>query len=168
MSEDGVARGGRSVLVVCHANTARSVIAQVLLEKMLAERDAGHGFRIRSGGIATYARDGMLPSLDARLALKEIGVHLAEDGMTSTDLKRHRHLIAEADLIVTMTVRQKDMLAAYTEAAGRTMVTLRELAGEPGDIDDPAGQGEEAFRYCRDEIVRCLEKAVPRLLEGMP
>jgi protein-tyrosine-phosphatase len=159
---------GRSVLVVCHANTARSVIAQVLLEKMLAERDADHGFCIRSGGIATYARDGMLPSLDARLALKEIGVHLAEDGMTSTDLKRHRHLIAEADLIVTMTARQKDMLAAYAEAAGRTMVTLREWAGESGDIEDPAGQGEEAFRYCRDEIVRCLEKAVPRLLEGMP
>jgi protein-tyrosine-phosphatase len=135
---------------------------------MLAERDADHGFRIRSGGIATYARDGMLPSLDARLALKEIGVHLAEDDMTSTDLKRHRHLIAEADLIVTMTVRQKDMLAAYAEAAGRTMVTLRELAGEPGDIEDPAGLGEEAFRYCRDEIMRCLEKAVPRLLEGMP
>jgi protein-tyrosine-phosphatase len=161
-------RGGKSVLVVCHANTARSVIAKVLLEKMLAERDADHGFRIRSGGIATYARDGMLPSLDARLALKEIGVHLAEDDMTSTDLKRHRHLIAEADLIVTMTVRQKDMLAGYAESAGRTMVTLRELAGEPGDIEDPAGLGEEAFRYCRDEILRCLEKALPRLLEGKP
>lgn len=168
MSGGDGARGGKSVLVVCHANTARSVIAQVLLEKMLTERDADHGFRIRSGGIATYARDGMLPSLDARLALKEIGVHLAEDDMTSTDLKRHRHLIAEADLIVTMTVRQKVMLSAYAEAAGRTMVTLRELAGEPGDIEDPAGLGEEAFRYCRDEIVRCLEKAVPRLLEGKP
>ena len=161
-------RGGKSVLVVCHANTARSVIAQVLLEKMLAERDADHGFRIRSGGIATYARDGMLPSLDARLALKEIGVHPAEDDMPSTDLKRHRHLTAEADLTGTMTVRQKDMLASCAEAAGRTMVTLRELAGEPGDIEDPAGLGEEAFRYCRDEILRCLEKAVPRLLEGMP
>lgn len=155
----------KNVLVVCHANTARSVIAQVLLEKMLTERDAADGFRIRSGGIATYARDGMLPSLDARLALKEIGVHLAEDDMTSTDLKRHRHLIAEADLIVTMTARQKEMLAVYTEAAGRRMVTLREWAGELGDIEDPAGQGEEAFRYCRDEIVRCLEKIVPRLLE---
>lgn len=158
----------KNVLVVCHANTARSVIAQVLLEKMLADRDAGDGFRIRSGGIAAYARDGMLPSLDARLALKEIGVHLAEDDMTSIDLKRHRYLIAEADLIVTMTGRQKEMLAAFGEAAGRPMVTLREWAGERGDIEDPAGQGEEAFRYCRDEIVRCLEKVVPRLLEETP
>ena len=158
----------KNLLVVCHANTARSVMAQVLLEKMLAERDADHGYRIRSGGIATYARDGMLPSLDARLALREIGIHLAEDGMTSTDLKRHRHLIAEADLIVTMTARQKDMLAAFEEASGRTIVTLRELVNEEGDIEDPAGLGEEAFRVSRDEILRCLEKAVPRLLEEMP
>ena len=143
-------------------------MAQVLLEKMLAERDADHGYRIRSGGIATYARDGMLLSLDARLALKEIGVHLAEDDMTSTDLKRHRHLVAEADLIVTMTTLQKQMLAAFEEARGRTIVTLRELIDEEGDIEDPAGQGEEAFRISRDEILRCLEKAVPRLLEEMP
>jgi protein-tyrosine-phosphatase len=165
MSDGGTRK---NLLVVCHANTARSVMAQVLLEKMLAERDADHGYRIRSGGIATYARDGMLPSLDARLALKEIGIHLAEDGMASTDLKRHRHLIAEADLIVTMTARQKDMLAAFEEASGRTIVTLRELVHEDGDIEDPAGLGEEAFRASRDEILRCLEKAVPRLLEGMP
>jgi len=158
----------KNLLVVCHANTARSVMAQVLLEKMLAERDADHSYRVRSGGIATYARDGMLPSLDARLALKEIGVHLAEDGMTSTDLKRHRHLIAEADLIVTMTTLQKQMLAALDEARGRTIVTLRELVDEEGDIEDPAGQGEEAFRIIRDEILRCLEKAVPRLLEETP
>ncbi len=77
----------RTVLLVCHANTARSVIAQVLLERMLAERGATHGIRVCSGGIANYARDGMLPSLDARLVLREDGVELAEDGLVSTDLK---------------------------------------------------------------------------------
>jgi protein-tyrosine-phosphatase len=160
--------GEQKLLVVCHANTARSVMAQVLLEKMLAEGDARHPYRIRSGGIATYARDGMLPSLDARLALKEIGVYLGEDDMTSTDLKRHRYLIAEADLILTMTVQQKVMLDAFAEAAGRRIVTLREFVDEEGDIDDPAGEGETAFRLCRDEILRCLEKAVPRLLGREP
>ena len=66
----------KTVLLVCHANTARSVIAHVLLEKMLAERGAAHRIRIRSGGIANYARDGMLPSLDARLVLREDGIEL--------------------------------------------------------------------------------------------
>jgi protein-tyrosine-phosphatase len=158
------ARAVKTVLLVCHANTARSVIAQVLLERMLAERGASHGIRIRSGGIANYARDGMLPSLDARIVLREEGIELTEDGLVSTDLKRHRHLMAEADLILTMTTAQKALVEVYAEADGRPLFTLKEFAGEDGDIGDPATQGEDVFRACRDEIKRCLDRALDRLL----
>ena len=154
-----------TVLIVCHANTARSVIAQVLLERMLAERNASAAIRVRSGGIAAYARDGMIPSLDARIVLREIGVHLAEDALASTDLNRHRHLIAEADLILTMTAEQKRTIAALRESSGRPVFTLRELAGDDGDIVDPAGQGEHAFRHSRDEIARCLALSIERIVE---
>lgn len=154
----------KTVLMVCHANTARSVMAQALLEKMLADRDAHHRVRIRSGGIANYARDGMLPSLDARLVLQEEGIDLAEGALTSTDLRRHRDLIAEADLILTMTRQQKQMLRTFEEARGRAVFTLREFVGEDGDIEDPVGQGEEGFRACRNEIKHCLAKAIDRLL----
>jgi protein-tyrosine-phosphatase len=139
-------------------------MAQLLLERMLAGRGVDGVIRIRSGGIANYARDGMLASLDARLALREEGIHLSEEDFASTDLRRHRHLLAEADLILTMTALQKQMLDAFDEARGRPVLTLRELAGEDGDIDDPATQGEDVFRACRDEIKRCLEKSVERLL----
>jgi protein-tyrosine-phosphatase len=154
----------KTVLFVCHANTARSIIAQVLLERMVAERGASHHVRIRSGGIASYARDGMLPSLDARIVLREDGIVLTEDGLVSTDLKRHRHLMAEADLILTMTAAQKETLGGYAEADGRQVFTLKEFAGEAGDIGDPATLGEDVFRACRDEIKRCLELSFDRLL----
>lgn len=157
-------RAVKTVLMVCHANTARSVMAQALLEKMLADRDAHHRVRIRSGGIAHYARDGMLPSLDARLVLQEEGIDLADGALTSTDLRRHRDLIAEADLILTMTRAQKRTLTAFEEARGQTVFTLREFVGEDGDIEDPVGQGEDGFRACRNEIKRCLAKALDRLL----
>jgi protein-tyrosine-phosphatase/8-oxo-dGTP pyrophosphatase MutT (NUDIX family) len=153
-----------TVLFVCHANTARSVMAHALLDRMLAERGVAGRVRVRSGGVATYARDGMIASLDARLALKEVGVHLAEDAMVSTDLKAHREVIAGADLILSMTAQQKAMIVAYEEARGRAVFTLREFSGEDGDIDDPAGQGEDVFRAARDEILRCLEKSIDRLL----
>jgi protein-tyrosine-phosphatase len=158
----------KTVLFVCHANTARSVMAHVLLERMLAERDAGDRIHIRSGGIANYARDGMLPSLDARLVLREVGIELAEDTLTSTDLNRHRHLLTEADLILTMTAAQKQTIGQFSEARGRAVFTLREFVGEAGDIGDPATQGEEAFRACRDEIKRCLQQGIDRLLASFP
>ena len=154
----------KTVLLVCHANTARSIIAQVLLERMVAERGASLDVRIRSGGIASYARDGMLPSLDARIVLREDGIELGEDRLVSTDLKRHRHLMTEADLILTMTAAQKDAVGAFAEAGGRPVFTLKEFAGEIGDIGDPATQGEDVFRACRDEIKRCLERSLDRLL----
>jgi protein-tyrosine-phosphatase len=161
-----VAAGGtvKNVLLVCHANTCRSVMAHVLLEQMLEERNARTRVRIRSGGIANHARDGMIPSLDARIVLREDGIHLAEDAMTSTDLRRHRELIAEAHLILTMTEQQKEMLGAYEEAQGQLIYTLKEFVGESGDIGDPFQQGEDKYRACRDEIKRCLAKGVDRLL----
>lgn len=154
----------RAVLFVCHANTARSVMAQLLLDRMLAARGAGERVRVRSAGVAPWARDGMIASLDARLALKEDGLLVAEDAVVSTALRAHRELIAGADLIVTMTVEQKRIVGELAEAGAPTVVTLRELAGEAGDIGDPAGQGEDTFRACRDEIKRCLEKAIDRVL----
>jgi len=157
-----------TVLVVCQANTARSVMAQVLLERMLAARGAAGRVRVCSGGVGNWARDGMIPSLDARLVLREAGIHLAEDAMTSTALAYHRDVVAAADLILTMTREQKTIVGAFDEASGKPILTLRELAGESGDIGDPAAQGEEVFRACRDEIARCLEKAVDRLLSLLP
>jgi protein-tyrosine-phosphatase len=156
----------RTVLLVCHANTCRSVMAHVLLERMLAEREAPP-VRIRSGGIAAHARDGMIPSLDARLVLREVGIHLGEADLTSTDLRRHRHLIAEADLILTMTGDQREAVLALPEARGRRVFTLREMAGEAGDIADPFGNGEERYRATRDEIQHCLARGLDRILGAL-
>ena len=154
----------KSVLLVCHANTCRSVMAHVLLEQMLDERNARERVLVRSGGIANHARDGMIPSLDARIVLREDGIHLTEEAMSSTDLRRHRELIAQAHLILTMTTQQKEMLSIYEEAQGHAIFTLKEFVGEAGDIGDPFQQGEEKYRACRDEIKRCLAKGVDRLL----
>jgi protein-tyrosine-phosphatase len=110
----------------------------------------------------------MLPSLDARIVLREEGIDLDEGVLTSTDLKRHRDLLAEADLILTMTGAQKAMVDAFAEARGRPVYTLAEFAGAPGDIEDPAMQGEAVFRACRDEIKRCLAPAIERLLALFP
>ena len=154
----------KTVLLVCHGNTCRSVMAQALLEKMLAERGVADAVRVRSGGVGGNARDGMIPSLDARIVLREAGIDLGEDSITSTDLRRHRELVTGADLILTMTAEQKGMLAALADTARRPVFTLAEFAGGAGDIRDPMGQDEDRYRATRDEIRGCLERSMDRLL----
>jgi protein-tyrosine-phosphatase len=146
-------------------------MAQVLLERLLAERAPERPIRVRSAAIGPHARDGMIPSLDARIVLREDGIHLGEETIVSTALPYHRELLVEADLVVTMTAEQRAMLDAFGEADGRPRFTLRELAGESGDIDDPVGSMEDGYSACRDEIRRCLERSLGRLLamlEGAP
>jgi protein-tyrosine-phosphatase len=157
------ARRRRRVLFVCHANTSRSIIAEAVLRRLLEERGLAGGIEVRSGGIAPYARDGSLVSLDARLVLREVGIDLPRDA-GATDLKRQRHLVADADVILVMTGEQRRMLEAFPEAVGKRVLTVRELAGESGDIADPSMQDEDVFRRCRDEISRCLERGLAQLL----
>ena len=156
----------KNVLLVCHANTCRSVMAQALLARMLAARGLDGRIRVTSGGIGPHARDGMIASLDARIVLREEGIHLAEDTIVSTDLKAHRDVLAGADLILTMTEEQKRLVRAQAEAAERAVYTLAEFAGDggDGDIRDPVGQDESRYRATRDEIKRRLEASLERLL----
>ena len=140
---------------------SRSIIAEALLKKMLAERGR-EDVVVSSGGIAPYARDSSLVSMDARLVLRDDAIEISPDTM-ACDLKRHRDRLLEADLIVTMTAEQKRMLAAFPEAHGKDVLTLSEAAGETDDVEDPAGRDEDFYRACRDQIRRCLEKAIDRL-----
>jgi protein arginine phosphatase len=153
----------REILVVCQANTARSIMAHVMLERLLDARGVT-GVRVSSAGVGLYARDGMLPSLDARIVLRELDIHVAEDALASTDLRQHPALVARADVILTMTAAQRETLRGFAQLDGQPVLTLRELAGEHGDIADPAAQGEEAFRTARDEIARCLGLGIDRLV----
>ena len=135
-------------------------MAHALLERMLVERGASDAIRVRSGGVGGNARDGMIPSLDARIVLREAGIELAEDTITSTDLRGHRDLVAGADLILTMTAEQKRLLGAVTSP----VFTLAEFAGGGGDVRDPMGHDEDRYRATRDEIRGYLERSLDRLL----
>ena len=140
-------------------------MAQKLIERMLAERGLHDRVQVSSAGVWVHARDGMIPSLDARLALREVGIDLPEHAMASTALRDHPEVLEAADLVVTMTTEQSALVRGLANGRGVRVVTLPELAGETGDIADPAGQGEEAFRAARDEIMRCLAVGFDQLVQ---
>jgi protein-tyrosine-phosphatase len=153
----------RSILFICAANTARSVMAEHLLRRELERRGLVESIAVRSAGIAPFARDGALISLDTRLVLRGEGITL-DEGETSTDLRRHPELLEQADLILTMTLgQQAELRERFPIAADRPVFTLREFAGESGDVDDPFGQGDDVFAACLNEIKRLMPAVMDRL-----
>jgi len=119
----------------------------------------GLNVNIYSGGIATHAREGMLISMDAKLAMREVGITLPENNL-SIDLKKHPELIKKADLILTLTEKHKRDVLKYIESNSRDIFTLNEFAGEKGDIKDPSMKGLEGFRVARDQIYQCIIKGL--------
>jgi protein-tyrosine-phosphatase len=153
----------RSVLLICAANTARSVIAEHMIARELKRRGLEGEIRLRSAGIAPYARDGALISLDTRMALRDVGINLGDEA-TSTDLKHHPELLRDADLVLAMTEQQaQELRQRFLVPEGVQVHTFRSFAGERGDIEDPFQQGQWVFAECREEIARLVPRIVDRL-----
>ncbi len=145
------------ILVACSVNTARSPMTQGFLKDFFTRNNMN--VEVYSGGISSNARDGMLISLDAKLVMKEISIDLPEDSL-SIDLKKRPELIEKANLILTLTEKHKKEIIEFINLNNKKIYTLREFAGENGDIEDPSMKGVEGFRKARDEIKRCLDKGL--------
>jgi len=152
----------KSILIVCSVNTARSPMTVGFFKKKLAENNISD-VEVFSGGISSHARDAMLTSLDAILVMQEVGINLPKDYM-SIDLKKHRNLIKKADLILTLTEQHKKEIKDFDESKGKEILTLKEFAGETGDIGDPSRKELSGFRQARDEIKICLEKGFKKYI----
>jgi protein-tyrosine-phosphatase len=153
-----------SILLICAANTARSVMAEHLMVRELRTRGATALVRVRSAGIAPYARDGALVSLDTRMALRDVGIHLDEEA-TSTDLKRHPEMLDESDVVIAMTTQQaRDLRERFAVPDRLEVHTLRSFVDESGDIEDPYEQGDAVFAQCCEEIMRLVPRAIDRIL----
>ena len=147
------------ILAVCSVSTARSKMAEGFLRNFFFRN--AMDVSVSSGGIASNARDGMLISLDAKLVMKEIGIHLSDDSL-SVDLKKHPEIMQEADLILALTEKHKEEIFDHFKLENKAIFTLREFAGENGDIDDPSMKGFEGFRKARNEIEHCVIEGMKR------
>jgi len=149
----------RKVLIVCTGNMCRSPMAEALLKEMLAKKGE-LGLEVTSAG--TDALMGGRPTRLAMETMRDEGIDLT--GFRSKPVDAG--LIKESGLVLTMTLNQKeDIVLRYPEAQGKTF-TLKEFAGECGemDIEDPYGPDRERYRRCVREIEVNLSKALPKLL----
>ncbi|TFG04278.1 MAG: hypothetical protein EU539_11100 [Promethearchaeota archaeon] len=148
----------KSILIACSVNTARSPMAEGFLKDFFRKKKFEH-IVVKSCGVASNARDGMLISMDAKMAMKEIGIKLPEHSI-SIDLKKHQELLKNVDLILTLTEKHKKDIKSLEQVDGIRILTIKEFAGESGDIKDPSMKGIEGFRVARNEIINCLLKGL--------
>lgn len=148
----------RSILIVCSVNTARSPMAEGFLKDFFSKNNLD--IEVKSGGISSHARDGMLISMDSKLAMKEIGINLS-DTYISVDLKKHPQLIEQADLILTLTDKHKKEIYNFIEINNKKIYTIKEFGGRSGDIEDPSMK-EELFSKVRDEIIENLTEGLKK------
>ncbi|MHA1148983.1 MAG: arsenate reductase/protein-tyrosine-phosphatase family protein [Promethearchaeota archaeon] len=147
----------KSILVACSVGVARSPMVCYFLKEFFDIFNID--VKVCYGGIASHARDNMLISMDAKLAMKEVGIEMSETAV-SLDIKKHPIMIKDADLILTLTEKHKSEILRFDDAKDKEILTLKEFAGSCGDIEDPSMKELKGFRIVRDEILDCIMKGL--------
>jgi protein-tyrosine phosphatase len=177
--------GEFTVLTVCHGNICRSPVAQYLLAEALGER-----FSLSSAGVGAVV--GWPVHELMTQYLKADGIDPAGFAARQLDGK----LIAGAELLLTMTRRQRAWIAEESPAAIKRTFTILEFArlaelvtaesvselirkaaaaravyppDDPAidDIADPYGHPEEAFTVAYTEVKKAVER-VKAVIEKCP
>lgn len=149
----------KTILFVCTGNTCRSSMAEGMFKKMLKEAaQKKEGVRVISAGTATMK--GLKASENAIRVMEEKGIDLTYHAATPIT----KDLIEEADLILTMTKNHKQQVLQMVPTAKEKVYTLKEYAGDTGDILDPFGQSVCVYRDCAKEIEEGLKVLVQKIL----
>jgi len=148
-------------LIVCTANVDRSPMAEFLLKKILFDEKTS-GIEVFSRGVAAVENSPM-SEIGRALLLSEDGIY-AENHRSK---KITENDIQESDIILAMESFHVDLLKEkYPHSIGKIFLlsdygNVREI----GDIKDPAGQLEDAYRRSKQELKMCLIGVFKRMRE---
>lgn len=153
----------RRVLIVCSGNTCRSPMAAALLKHLWQKSNPNDELEVISAGTSAYP--GQDASEHAVTAMRRWEIDLSQHRSRMVD----DQVLADVDLVLTMTKRHKDhILSLRPDYAGRVF-TLSEYAGHEGDVADPFGGALPLYEETASHFAEQLQVVVDRIQrEGRP
>lgn len=141
-----------TIVFVCTGNTCRSPMAEAILKNM----KGAEKYNVVSRGLVVLFPE---PSNQkAEMVVKDHG--LSFDDHISTQLQKED--MGERVLVLCMSFAQKVKIA---EEFGlhKNLYTIKEYAGEDGDVMDPYGGTVLEYEQCFDELSELMKKVIVHL-----
>lgn len=144
------------VLFVCTGNTCRSSMAEGLFNYLAKSK----GIKAMAKSAGTFAPEGGRASEFAIEVLKEnYGVDISHH--VAHNLKEQD--IEDADLVLTMTKMQRDMLIKRYVKFSDKIFTVTEFVGSDGEILDPFGKSKETYLKTAKELYDIIIEIIDKL-----
>ncbi len=149
----------KNILLISTDNTSRGVMVEAVLNRLLLERGITD-VKVRPRGLVVLFPEPV--NSKAALVLENNGISCSDYQsiqVTPEDFE-------DCDLVITISEEQKKKVMEEYEILS-LVYTLKELAGEQGEMLDPYGKDMIDYEYCYREIERLAEKSLKNILGGL-
>ena len=137
-------------------------MAEGLLKKMLSEKGVKEYSKYKIISAGTHTVDGFHPVHMTQKIMNEQSIDVSS--YRSNRLTKEG--VNKADLVLVMTQKHKDEVSHIAQEKRDNVLLLKEFAeieDKNPDIADPIGLSYDAYKYCLEEIAKCLRKVIKKI-----